>query len=122
MITNPIIYKFLKDFTNHRKKTNRAVVLSCRPFPTFLNAGTTNDTYQQSGKQKFFRDILKSSASMYESSGSQLFRTTTRIQSGQDVFDESRFVMTSLTIMGVMEILCSFRLVLEGKTGKEIPE
>ena len=24
--------------------------------------------------------------------------------------------------MGVAEILCSFRLVLEGKTGKEIPE
>ena len=29
--------------------------------------------------------------------------------------------MTFLTILGVMEILCSFRLVLEGKTGKEIP-
>ena len=24
--------------------------------------------------------------------------------------------------MGVTEILCSFKLVLEGKTGKEIPE
>ena len=30
--------------------------------------------------------------------------------------------MTFLTILGVMKILCSFRLVLEGKTGKEIPE
>ena len=30
--------------------------------------------------------------------------------------------MTSLTIFGVTEILFSFRLVLEGKTGKEIPE
>ena len=30
--------------------------------------------------------------------------------------------MTFLTTLGVMEILCSFRLVLEGKTGKEIPE
>ena len=30
--------------------------------------------------------------------------------------------MTFFTILGVMEILCSFRLVLEGKTGKEIPE
>ena len=30
--------------------------------------------------------------------------------------------MTFLTILGVKEILCSFRLVLEGKTGKEIPE
>ena len=26
----PIIYMFFKDFTNHRKKTNRAVVFSCR--------------------------------------------------------------------------------------------
>ena len=30
--------------------------------------------------------------------------------------------MTFLTMLGVTEILCSFRLVLEGKTGKEIPE
>ena len=30
--------------------------------------------------------------------------------------------MTFLTILGVAEILCSFKLVLEGKTGKEIPE
>ena len=30
--------------------------------------------------------------------------------------------MTFSTILGVTEILCSFRLVLEGKTSKEIPE
>ena len=30
--------------------------------------------------------------------------------------------MTFLTILGVTEILCSSRLVLEKKTGKEIPE
>ena len=59
---------------------------------------------------------------MYESSGSQFFRTTTGIQSGPDAFDESRFAMTFLTILGDKEILCSFRLDLEGKTGKEIPE
>ena len=59
---------------------------------------------------------------MYGSSGSQFFRPTTGIQSGPDAFDESRFVMTFLTILGVMEILCSFRSVLEGKTGEEIPE
>ena len=59
---------------------------------------------------------------MYESSGSQFFRTTTGIQSGPHAFDESRFAMTFLTILGVMDILCSFRLVLEGKARKEIPE
>ena len=30
--------------------------------------------------------------------------------------------MTFLTILGVTKILCNFKLVLEGKTGKEIPE
>ena len=30
--------------------------------------------------------------------------------------------MTFLIILGVTELLCSFILVLEGKTGKEIPE
>ena len=59
---------------------------------------------------------------MYERSGSRFFRTTTGIQSGPDAFDESKFFMTFLTILRVMEILYSFRLVLEGKTGKEIPE
>ena len=51
---------------------------------------------------------------MYENSGSQFFRTTMGIQ--------LRFAMTCLTILGVTEILYGFRLVLEGKTGKEIPE
>ena len=59
---------------------------------------------------------------MKESSGLQLFRTTTRIPSGPNAFDKSRFIMTFLTILGVTEKLCSFRLVLEVKTGKEIPE
>ena len=45
---------------------------------------------------------------MYESSGSQFFRTTTGIQSGPDTFNESKFIMTFLTILGVTE------------TGKEI--
>ena len=30
--------------------------------------------------------------------------------------------MKFLNILGVTEIFCSFRLVLEGKTSKEIPE
>ena len=53
-------------------------------------------------------------------SDSQFFRTTSGTQSRPDAFDESRFVLTFLTILGVTEILYSFRLFLEGKTGKEI--
>ena len=59
---------------------------------------------------------------MYENSSHQFLRTTTGIQSGAETFDESRFSMIFLTILGVTEILCSFRLVLEGKGGKGIPE
>ena len=71
------------------------------------NTGTLDETFLQSGKQNSFRQILKSSADVYESSGSQFLKTTTRIQSGPDTFDKSRFIMTFLTIFGVTEI-CSF--------------
>ena len=67
----------------------------------------------------FFRHLLRISASMYESSGLQFFRTTTGIQSGPDVSDKSRFIITFLTIFWVKDTLCSFRLVLEGKTRKD---
>ena len=50
------------------------------------------------------------------------FRTIIGIQSGPDAFDESTFVMALLTILGVTEILCSFRLVLEGIMGKEMSQ
>ena len=107
MINNPIIYKFFKDFTNHRKKTNRAVAFSCRPFPNilFLNTGITDETFQQSGKQDSFRYILESSRSMYEISGSPFFRTTTGIQSGPNAFDESTLAMNFLTMFGVKRYL-----------------
>ena len=110
VINNPIIYKFFKDFSNHRKKTNWAIVFQMKTFlTTFLNTGTTYETFQHTGQQDTFRNLLKSSASMYQISGSKFFRTTTEIQSEPDAFDESSFVMTFLTIFGVMEILCSFR-------------
>ena len=48
--------------------------------------------------------------------------TAINIKSGPDTFDESRFVMTFLTILEVTEILCGFRLILEGKMGNEIPK
>ena len=67
------------------------------------------------------RHILKNSTSMHESSDSQCFKTTTGIQLGPVAFDESRLVIIFLTISGVIEILCSFRLVLEGKKIKRYP-
>ena len=63
-----------------------------------MNTGTTNETLQQSGKQDSFRHLLKSSVSIYESSSS------------------------SLTILGVAEIFCTFRLDVGGKTSEGIPK
>ena len=120
MINNTINYKFFKDFTNHRKKTSRAVAFSCKLSPILLlNTGTTDE---KSVKQESLRQLLKCSASTSQKSGSHFFRTNTGIQSGPGALDESRLVMTFLTILKVIELLCSFRLVLEEKTGKEITE
>ena len=72
-------------------------------------------------ENKILSDILKVLASMYESSGSQFFRTTAGIQSRPDAFNKSVLVMTFLTNKEV-RMICHFRLDLEGKAGKEIPE
>ena len=57
---------------------------------------------------------------MYESSGLQFFRPKAEIQLGPDTFDASRCVMTFSTILEVREILCSVRLILEGKIGTNL--
>ena len=36
MINKHIIYKFFKDFANHKKKSKRVVVFSCKPFPNIF--------------------------------------------------------------------------------------
>ena len=56
-------------------------------------------------KSKTFRHILKSSASMYEISVSQFFRTTSGIQSGPEAFDKLRFVIIFLTMGGYRNIM-----------------
>ena len=91
--------KFFKDFTTKEKKTNRAVVFSSRPFHNILKYKDHRWDHPTIWKTRL---ILKSSASMYESSGSQFFRTITGIQSELDAFDESRFAMTFLTILGLV--------------------
>ena len=62
---------------------------------------TTDETFQQSKKQDFFKHI----DIIYKSSDSQFFKTTTGVQSGRDTFGELRLVMTFFTNFGVTEIL-----------------
>ena len=47
---------------------------------------------------------------MYESSGSQLVRSTNGIQSGPEAFDESRFFMTFLIISGFKRNIMQFQI------------
>ena len=122
VINNAIIYIFFKDFSNYRKKTNRTVVFSWRSFPSILKNRDNWWNLLTISKTRKLQTPLTSSTSIYESSGSQFFTATTRIQSGPDTFDKSRFAVTFLTILRVTEILFSFRLVPQGETGKEIPE
>ena len=122
MFNKPIIYKFFKYFVNLWKKTNMVVVFGHRPFPTFLNTRTVEKTFQQSVKKDSVRHTVKSSTSMYESSVPHFLRTTTGKESRSDVFDKTRLVVTLLTNLRLAEILCIFRLVLDGKAGKELTE
>ena len=49
---------------------------------------------QQFRKQDFFKQITNRSADICETSGSQLFRTTTGVKSEPDTLEESRSVMS----------------------------
>ena len=115
MINNSIIYKFFKDFTNDRNRTNRVVVFRCRPFPNILKDWDHQWNLPRIWKTRLFQALIEEFSCLKESSGSKFFRITTGIQSGPSAFDKSEFFMTSLIILGVTEILCSFRLVWEGK-------
>ena len=69
VIKESIIYKFSKDFTNQRKEAN--IPIDLRPldtvdlFPTFLNKGSTDEFFEQSGNQNSFRHILKNSVLIF---------------------------------------------------------
>ena len=103
MINNPIIYKFFKDFTNHKKKTNRLALLSCRPFLNILKYRDQRWALPIIWKTRLLQTHIDEFSYMYERSGSQL-RATTGIKSGTDAFGKSRFVVTFWAILGVTEM------------------
>ena len=53
-------------------------------------------TFQQSGKQDSFKQILNRLSDVYENSDSQFFRTITGIPSGSNISNESSMVMIAL--------------------------
>ena len=52
MINNPIIQKFFKDFTSHRKKTTGQQFLTVPLNPTILNTGNTGETFHNNLESK----------------------------------------------------------------------
>ena len=66
MINNAIIRKFLKDFISNRKNTNRVVVFDHRPFPNVFKYRYYQWDILRIWKPNSFKNILKSSAGMYE--------------------------------------------------------
>ena len=64
MLSKPNFYKYFKEFNNHKRKLTELRFLAVDLPTRFLNAGTADEVFQQSGKQDSFRQILKSSASL----------------------------------------------------------
>ena len=98
MISKPIIYKSFKDFNNHRKKTNRAVVFSHTPFSNFLKFRDHQWDLPTIWKTRLLRHILKTSTCVHERSGPQFFRTTTGIRSEADVLHNLLFLPLYLDV------------------------
>ena len=81
VINQLIIYKFFKEFINHKKKTNRAVVFSCRCLPNILKYCDYRLNIKKFRWSRFNQAQIKNfTANMYESSGSQFLQTTTGTQ------------------------------------------
>ena len=59
VINNPIIYKFSRTLLTTERRPTGWWFLAVDLSPTFLNTGTTDKTFQESGKQDAFRQILK---------------------------------------------------------------
>ena len=81
MINNLIIYKFFKDFTNRRKKTNRAVVFTSRPFP---NIAIPNCASEREVMNDEFQKKMKNINRI-----SQLRNASTRMRGLKEAFNES---------------------------------
>ena len=59
MINNPIIYKFSKTLLTAEKRLTGQYFLAVDLSPTFLNTGTTDETFRQSGEQDSLSHLLK---------------------------------------------------------------
>ena len=56
------LIKRLKDLTNNRKKAYRRVLSGSDLFPSFLKTGTTDEDFQQEGKEDSSKHLLYSLA------------------------------------------------------------
>ena len=93
-ITRLLFISFSKSLRITERRLTGLLFLDIDFSPTFLNTGTTDETFQYSGKQDSSRHLLKSTVRIYEISGSHFFTTTTGIQSGLDTFGKPKMTIT----------------------------
>ena len=82
MFSQTIIINRLKDLTNNRKKAYRTILTCIR----FLKPGTTDEDFQQEGKQDSAKHLLYRTG---ESFGQHILRTMGGILSGPVALDTS---------------------------------
>ena len=92
VISKPNIQRFFKDFTIHRMKTNKVVVLSSRPLPNILKYRDYRWDHWTIWKIRFLQKHLEE-FSWYVWKFPDWFKTTTGRQSWSGVYDKSRLVM-----------------------------
>ena len=59
VINKPIVYAFFKDFTNHRKKTSKAVHFRHRPLSNILNYSHHRSDLQTVWKTRFLQALIE---------------------------------------------------------------
>ena len=134
MINKHIIFKFFREFINHEKKTNRAIVFSYNCLPNILKYCDHRWNFPKF--RRFWRIKIHSDTNWkiqliyiwkFRFTVLQNYHWNTKkmgnlwlIKVGYDPnWPTWEPYLTNLRVKGIS---CSFSLVLEGKIGKEIPE
>ena len=87
------------------KKSSWLELFTTELSKTILNTKITNKIFQQSGKQDFFKHILKRWANMFQSLGPQLLKTNNGIKSRPEMLEDPRAATTFYNIFVVIDIL-----------------
>ena len=104
--------------TNYRKKTNRVVVFSFRPFPDNFKYREHRWNLPTIWKTRHLHTYWRAQLVFSKVQAHSSLEPPLESGPSESGLEKS----TTFLTISVTEILCSFRLVLDGKTRKETPE